>query len=153
MLISPLTVIANVPVSDNEFNSGDTYDFSLIDISWPVSAEPLKLLKQEIIRLRGLHPTSMIFLVLSMVGRRIVCRENIHLLGGRRHRIYYALSKPTGKPRICFGWHKLKRFSLQELNEVREQWHQLYFLQKGKKFIHRSGGVVFPEALFLCSLF
>lgn len=100
------------------------------------NGEPRKILT-EILKTQ-LH--SIILIGSIFVGRRAITENNLMLLNGRRHRIYYAL-KINHKIYIKFGWHKIKKLTEAESQHMTENWSFDYFTTKGQIFIEKSGGI------------
>lgn len=89
-----------------------------------------------------------IFLIgLIYVGRRLITKDNLELLKGRRHSKYYGLKLNNNRIYIKFGWHKIKNLTDNEMIDIKTQWHFDFFENEGKYLIEKSGGCLSPDNL------
>ncbi|WP_342261758.1 hypothetical protein [Alphaproteobacteria bacterium endosymbiont of Tiliacea citrago] len=103
----------------------------------PFDGEPKKVISEILKKIE--HPFTLISI--HFVGRRFVHKDNLHLLKGRRFRIYFGL-KINKKIYIKFGWHKIKNLNDIEFQNLKNNWSQNYFENDGRCLIEKSGGVL-----------
>jgi hypothetical protein len=102
-----------------------------IQLDLPDIAKPRILIASLIRNLSQEHPNKIIILGIRFIGQRIVKLDAsldkfIKLLSGRRHRIYYGIGF-NKKIYINFSWHKLKSFSKQEMEFIKNNINAEFF--------------------------
>lgn len=115
-----------------------------------------KLSALELISLICKNTPSPFYAFFVTAGRRLLMPwmeldKAVHLLSGRRIRIYHALKK-NNKLMIKFGWIKLAQLNKHDLEElkqiIRTNISDLW-LKNGQKFITQVGGSLFANRLLM----
>lgn len=105
--------------------------------------EPRKIIS-KLLKEQG---TGIFLIGLIYVGRRLITKDNLELLKGRRHRKYYGLKLNNNRIYIKFGWHKIKNLTDNEIIDIKTKWHFYFFENEGKYLIEKSGGCIYPYNL------
>jgi hypothetical protein len=122
-------------------------NYTPINVDFPETSKPIEIIKMKLIELSKTDPNSTFLIRCHFVGRRIVehIQEKARVLNNRRINIYLGLYHKN-KITIVFGWHKLKKLSLDEKKIVENSWSDK-FLEEKRHLITKSGGFLFYEHL------